>query len=70
MDKSYKNPTRLRDQEKVKEWHRKCQRCGKSAYPNYFYCPYCHQYVVNKDDKQRKSKLRSRSGSKKNIVTE
>jgi hypothetical protein len=24
---------------------RRCQRCGKNSYPNYFYCPECHRYV-------------------------
>ncbi|MDJ0828866.1 MAG: hypothetical protein QNI92_03375 [Desulfobacterales bacterium] len=28
---------------------RRCRRCQSNCYPNYFYCPECHQIVSNKD---------------------
>lgn len=40
--------TRHRDKKRVREWGRRCKICGKSSYPNYFYCPNCHGRFVSK----------------------
>ncbi len=31
------------------EGQRSCRRCGRSCYPNYFFCNTCHPYVSDYD---------------------
>ena len=34
---------------KLPDSGRHCRRCGKNAFPNYFFCPECHQYVTRNE---------------------